>query len=405
VASLARERTQLLAKANRTPEEDRRLETITFEIVRANDAFRVFLDELSKERPEQVDALREFTGVMATLREIGNGTVALYTILSEDKYSVVMVTSSVRIARQYSIKAADLNRMIVAFRQALKDPRVDPRPLGQELYKILVSPIASDLEAAGAQTLMWSLDGSLRYLPMGALYDGKRYLVERYRNTVFTPASLITLRDEPGPTASMRVLGLGVSKPTAEFNALPGVARELREIIKQSETAGLSRGRLLLNEDFTAANLQSALRERYSIVHIASLFQFRPNEPSDSFLLLGDGSRITVGQLQAFPNIFYGVELLVLSACDTALSGDSNGREVEGFAIVAQRQGAKAVMATLWPMDDATNVKLMSTFFKRLLKGNSKAEALRQAQLELLSQPSSSHPYYWAPYVLIGNSK
>jgi CHAT domain-containing protein len=166
------------------------------------------------------------------------------------------------------------------------------------------------------------------------------------------------------------------------------------------------------------------LRKRYPVVHIASHFQFRPGNETASFLLLGDGSQLPLSELKAMPNVFGGVDLLTLSACNTAIgSPGADGREVEGFGVLAQRQGAKAVVATLWAVADVSTQALMQTFY-RLQETEpdlSKVEALRQAQLSLLHgldqitvgssvarrrrQAPYAHPYYWAPFLLIGNWK
>jgi CHAT domain-containing protein len=297
--------------------------------------------------------------------------------------------------------------------------------LAQELYEILVAPVANDLAQVKARTLMWSLDGVLRYLPLAALYDGEQYLVERYRLAVFTPASKARLKDTPRP--QWKGLGLGVSKAHKGFGALPAVVNELQGIIREEgrhDPDGVLPGAIQLDETFTAQTMLSALRKRYPVVHIASHFQFRPGNETASFLLLGDGSQLPLSELKAMPNVFGGVDLLTLSACNTAIgSPGADGREVEGFGVLAQRQGAKAVVATLWAVADVSTQALMQTFY-RLQETEpdlSKVEALRQAQLSLLHgldqitvgssvarrrrQAPYAHPYYWAPFLLIGNWK
>jgi CHAT domain-containing protein len=294
--------------------------------------------------------------------------------------------------------------------------------LAKELYQILVGPIAKDLEGAKAQTLMWSLDGVLRYVPMAALHDGRGYLVERYRNVLFTPASQARLKDVP--RERWRGLGLGVSKAHEGFSPLQGVPQELHRIIREDgekDAVGVVDGTVKLDEQFTEETMRAALRQGFGLVHIASHFRFRPGNEMDSFLLLGDGNRLTLDRVRSLPNVFGGVELLTLSACDTAVGGvASRGKEVEGFAVLAQRQGAKAVVATLWEVADESTQILMRRFYelRQQLPALSKGEALRQAQMELLksgiesattgmaanqSRVTYSHPYYWAPFVLIGN--
>jgi CHAT domain-containing protein len=204
---------------------------------------------------------------------------------------------------------------VLAFREALQDRRRDPLPLAQELYGILVGPIAHDLEGAKAETLMWSLDGVLRYVPMAALHDGHEYLVERYRNVVFTPASQSRLKD--AVSANWKALGLGVSKAREGFSSLPGVVAELQGIIREegalTSDAVLS-GSVLLDEKFTAETMLSALQSKYPVVHIASHFSFHPGNETDSFLLLGDGNHLTLERIKNLPQVFGGVELLTLGS-------------------------------------------------------------------------------------------
>ena len=188
-----------------------------------------------------------------------------------------------------------------------------------------------------------------------------------------------------------------------------------------------------------------SLSEGYNVVHIASHFSYQAANPERSFLLLGDGGHLEMSKIQDLTNLFEKTDLVTLSACDTAVGSamkDANGKDVEGFAYVTQKLGAMAVIASLWPVDDVGTQVLMPRFYSLHQSGLSKAEALRQAQLSLLkgsresdgattTQRSSerlsdgallaanipfkafkadpnakySHPYYWAPFVLIGNWK
>ena len=399
ITAIGVERGALLAKATRTPDEDKRLTKLEDDLSVAAQGFQKFLDQLGTEgassagATDKLNQLKDSQALMSDLGEMGEGAVALYTIVGENKYRVILTTPDTQKAAEYDIKAADLNRKILDFRQVLQNPDLDPAPLAQELYKILVGPIAKDLDGAKAHTLMWSLDGALRYLPMGALHDGKQYLVERYRNEVFTPASQARLKD--APSAKWKVLGMGVSKPQTGFDPLPGVVQELHGIVETdgaaapagSDTTGVVPGIMKLDEEFTLDAMRSSLRQHYSLVHIASHFNFQPGTEADSFLLLGDGSHLSLQQIKSMPNVFSGVELLTLSACNTATGGaGADGKEVEGFGVVAQRQGAKAVLASLWPVSDASTQLLMREFYRlrEASPDQPKVEALRQAQVELI---------------------
>ena len=450
VTAIGVETSSLEAKPHLTPAEEQRLVQLEAERAVANQFFHKFLARLAGELEGKkgritLAQISESQNLTEALKELGAGTVALYTLVTAKKYRVIIITPYSQKAAEYPIRAVDLNKKVLEFRQALQDPLGDPRPLGHELYRILVAPIAKDLADAGGQTLMWSLDGTLRYLPVAALYDGENYLVERYRNQIFTPASMINLKDQP--QERWKGLGLGVSKAHAGFSELRAVREELRAVIRdegdENATSGVLPGRVLLDEQFTEAAMRQALRQRYPLVHIASHFHFHPGNETDSSLLLGDGRYLTLARIKTAQNLFGGVDLLSLSACNTAMSGaGANGKEVEGFGVLAQRQGAKAVVATLWSVGDESTAALMKRFYqlRNIGAGMSKVEALRQAQLALLrgeelgtqtarrrepdvhlGPPSSvrkapavaprdpqapyAHPYYWAPFILIGNWK
>ena len=128
---------------------------------------------------------------------------------------------------------------------------------------------------------------------------------------------------------------------------------------------GVLPGVVKLDEQFTESTMLTELRKRHKVVHIASHFQFSPGNETNSALLLGDGTFLSLAQIKSLPNVFGGVELLTLSACNTATGGSgANGKEVEGFGVLAQRQGAKAVVASLWPVADTSTKLLMQEFYR-----------------------------------------
>ncbi len=449
VTTIGFEYNALRTKVSRSVDEEAKLVRLEKDLEVAGQAFQNFLnqlrDEFSKSESKQnrVAQIEENQGLRNDLEELGDNSVALYTLVSEDKYRVILITPTTQKAAEFPIKDSELSKKVFQFRDVLQDPRLDPLPLAQELYQILFAPIAKDLEGAKAKTLMWSLDGVLRYVPMAALHDGKNYLVEKYRNVVFTPASNARLKD--AVSVKWRGVGLGVSKGAEGFSPLPGVVKELNGIFEKADSsapnassAGVLPGAVKLDEDFTAEAFKAALRQRVPLVHIASHFQFKPGNETNSFLLLGDGSHLSLAEIKRFPSLFNGVELLTLSACETAMGGASgDGKEVDGLAIVAQQQGAKAVLATLWSVADESTSLLMREFYRlrETQQGMLKSEALRQAQWAMLTgkekgnqtpqgvrgpvsqgdgqkkefklnpQSPFAHSYYWAPFILIGNWK
>ena len=231
---IGNEREDLLAKKARTPEESRRLDQVENDVAASNTALEKFFVDLAEsfsEMPPTLLAgeLRETQGIAQDLRELPQGTVAIYTLVGEDKFRSILRTLDGQKAYAYPIHAAKLNRKVLAFRQAAKDPTRDPQPLGEELYKILIGPMAEDLRRAKAETLMWSLDGVLRYLPLAALYDGKQYLIENYRVSAITLASNARLKDRPD--AVWKGAGFGVFESYQGLPPLLLVPAELAGII------------------------------------------------------------------------------------------------------------------------------------------------------------------------------
>jgi CHAT domain-containing protein len=388
LAEAGRERGELLSKVDDksiTAEGRRRLDELDAEITAANRLLRSTLDAIARAAADagaRVDKGRKAHALQSDLRQLGAGTAALYTVVAKEGSWIVLITPDFR--KAYPVDPQGLEQTVFEFRRALVRPNHDPRPLAQKLYRMLMqqtsprqkSTLAADLDAylAGSpnKTLMWSLDGALRYVPIAALHDGERYLVESYRNVIFTTASLPRLKD--AVSARWEALGLGVSEAREGFAPLANVERELRSIIREKNApaatvtdaslAGVLPGTIKLNRDFTEKALADGLKDGYPVIHIASHFRYEPASVKDSFLLLSDGNRLTIEALQDKPDIFARVDLLTLAACDTALADGVNGKEVEGLAYVAQYLGAKAVVASLWQVDDAGTNELMRRFYR-----------------------------------------
>jgi CHAT domain-containing protein len=226
---------------------------------------------------------------------------------------------------------------------------------------------------------------------------------------------------------------MGISRKYEDgLDPLPKVVGELEGIVKDPAVEGargVLPGTILLDKQFTEKALEQQLDARPAVVHIASHFHLEPGDDQQSYLLLagknegGDGYHLTVAEFRNDQNLdLEGADLLTLSACQTGMSSNraSNGEEVDGLGGVAQEKGAKAVISSLWEVNDASTGELMADFYQRWVDGAGKVmkvEALRQAQLDLLqgrikpspdytdpNAPSSfAHPHYWAPFILTGN--
>jgi CHAT domain-containing protein/Tfp pilus assembly protein PilF len=343
---------------------------------------------------ECIDAAR--SGRTA-VEHVAADTLIVYPILLPDRSELLVSLPTGLMRLVVPVTGPQLEQRVRVLRNALED-RDAVRYLrhAQSLYTWLVQPLEAALSTQQFQTIVFVPDGALRALPFAALHDGQRFLIEKYALAV-TPSLSLT---EPQPLSQddVQVLAAGVAVPVAEFPPLPRVPAELQEIQR------LYGGVVLLNQDFSPENFeQTVKRGQYGIVHSAAHGQFAA-EVAQSFLLTTHG-KLTIDRLaQIVSRVRFRdqpLELLTLSACETARGDD---RAALGLAGVAIKAGARSALATLWLVEDEAAAALMTEFYRQLQRpGVSKARALQQAQLSLLRQPQYAEPFFWAPFLLINN--
>ncbi|MGD8925692.1 MAG: CHAT domain-containing protein [Thioalkalispiraceae bacterium] len=379
---------------------------------------------------EQVTT-REYQQLGAQLE---SGVALVHFLPLQRSLRIILRTRNENIARRVDITAMTFNQAINTYRKLVTRVDLtsarDQQKLNQaavQLYKWLIQPLQADLARLHIRTLIFYKNGSLRYIPLATLYDGKQYLIEHFAVANYTAAARQSLMDKVAP--DWTIAGMGVSKQYGEFSPLRMVPYELDSIIKKTrdDPTGAFAGKIYVNEKFTSQQLKNSLTGRYNVTHIATHYKYMPGTEADSFLLLGDGSHLSLATLRSDHYNFSNIDLLTLSACETAVTETlSDGREVEGLATLVQRQGARGVLATLWPVADCSTGVFMQRFYQYRRQGESKAAALRQTQLDFIhgkvapmrstdsqgcqpiSNPSGNtyqHPYFWAPFILMGNWK
>lgn len=457
---LEKKRLALGLRGSLSPEDQKEYDRLKASLDGANLVFTKFLESLKVrfgEKDARVAAITSDT--LDLLEKVKEPRTALIsTIVGADQLTLIVTAAGVQTPHIIPVKAADLSQLVADFRSEVTNVRVDPRPSGKKLYDILFpANLKKQLDEIKADTIIWSLDGSLRYVPIAALWDGGKYLAPKYRNVVITLQSRSRLSDQATDRKNWEIFGAGVSKALDSFSPLPAVPVELCSIVDDRDkyaycksiraTPGVIDGLFLTDEEFTLKRFTDTLG-RTPVVHIASHFSLNPGNEVDSFLLLGGGENRKFSIADMRKANLRNVDLLTLSACDTAMTSgtDANGLEVEGFAAVAQIQGARSILATLWKVADESTALWMSEFY-RLKKENpqmSKAKAMQEAQIKMIkggikgksvkrcaphSSPAAqftsgdmffetdddkgfypcnadapySHPYYWAPFILIGN--
>ncbi|HEY9738414.1 MAG TPA: CHAT domain-containing protein, partial [Trichocoleus sp.] len=284
-----------------------------------------------------------------------------------------------------------------------RDPSFDSTS-SQQLYTWLIKPFEAALAQSGTQTLVFVPDGVLRSVPMSALFDGQQYLVERY--AIATTPSLTLTDFRPLPESGLQALALGLSQGIVTsdgqaFLPLRNVPNEINTVLTQFPGS-----QALLDADFSRERLQQTLAQRpFPLLHVATHGQFGA-DPKDTFIVTGKGEKLTFGELEALirgtaPSA-EPIELISLTACETAVGDD---RSTLGLAGVAIRAGARSAIASLWTIDDATTADLVSDFYTGLLKPElNKAQALQAAQKEIITAGGDrAHPAYWAPLIVVGN--
>jgi filamentous hemagglutinin family protein len=340
-----------------------------------------------------------------------------------DQLELVLITASGDIIRR-PVPGATRDKVmqqVQQLRRAVTDVRI-PRPYkesAQQLYDWLVSPIEAELQAQQINNLSFVMDSGLRSLPIATLYDGNQFIIENYSVGLMPSFSLTDTRYVDIRNAD--ILAMGASQ-FEEQDPLPAVPKELSIITNQ-----LWSGTSFLNQSFTLDNLKQARASQpFSILHLATHGEFKPGKASNSYIQFWN-TRLTLDKLRELQLDNPPVELMVLSACRSAL-GDEQAEL--GFTGLAVQAGVKSALGSLWYVSDTGTLGLMTTFYQQLKQAPIKAEALRQAQLAMmrgevelegdeLVTPSArvdlpeelrnqgninlTHPYYWSAFTLVGN--
>ncbi|MBC7882964.1 MAG: tetratricopeptide repeat protein [Anaerolineae bacterium] len=432
---LYRQRDQIRAQIQLIPAADREQSADYQKLKQARDAvqekidlqvkgFDVFLKKAaasikSLDPSRTVENLQDDVTKYSKL--LANGKAALISpLVLPDRLELILLTPKAKpIQRTVKVTKAELDKLILRLRQNLANPGTDTRADLRQLYTWLVAPFDAEIQQLvqdkTISTLVFAPDDNLRLIPMSALHDGKQYLVEKL--PIGTVDRISSLANTALPSPQMLVMGL--SKAQNNFPPLPSVPEEVKNIGK------LYDGPVLLDERFTKANIQENLNsDQPFILHMATHGSFGINK-DNTFILLFNG-KLSLDDLKALE--LRNVSLLTLSACETAAS---DGRSGKGLAAAAEASGAQSVLGSLWSVNDASTSQLMQQFYTNLKSGLGKVESLRLAQLSLLrsqsqvgstadrgglgvtpkagvtsagnTQKGFADPFYWAPFILIGD--
>ena len=382
----------LLEPSSRTngeiPQENLKKARQVIEALQLAELENFFREACLRAKPQQID-------------QIDKKTAVVYPIILPDRLAVIVSGPGQPLFyHETRLPQAEIEKTIDQLQLYLNPHFFDKERLrvSQKLYDWLIRPAEDKLVQENIKTLVFVLDGTLRSVPMAALHDGKQYLIEKY-SIALTPG-LQLLEPRSLKPEQLKALAAGLSESRQGFSALPAVKDEVNKIASEVPSS------ILLNEDFTSNQLRAKINSvAFPVVHLATHGQFS-SKADETFLVTWD-SRINVKELAELlrtreRDTTNPIELLVLSACQTAAGDKRAALGIAGFAV---RSGARSTLATLWQVNDASTAQLMIKFYASLTQkaGITKAEALRAAQLELLKHPQYRHPFYWAPFVLVGN--
>jgi CHAT domain-containing protein/Tfp pilus assembly protein PilF len=375
---------------------------------------QALIESLSPKVRRQTVDTADLNALRANLKQLN--AVMIYPLILDDRLELIITTPDAPpLRRTVNVKREELNKTIVAFRSEL-NPNGDPADAkrhAQTLYNWLIKPLEADLKASNPKTLIYAPDGQLRYIPIGALHDGKQWLTERYAINLITAKSLTNLTQQPRQQPKILAGAIGgkesdnltvnVGSRSFSFAGLPFTNTEIDAIQSlQPNTQALK------EKQFTLAAIKPKFAD-YNILHLATHAAIVPVNPENSFILFGGNTTATLKDIENWT--LSNFDLVVLSACETGLAGnfgDSNGEEILGLGYQFQSRGAKATIASLWRVADNSTQALMTEFYKALKSGQPKAQALQTAQRALIAKkdpnnPDFNQPYHWASFILIGN--
>lgn len=412
------ELSQLLQGELKKPQAQQRLQLIDQwqeEIDRLRLEFDDFIKQLSKNHPDLYQRVQIEPSNLLTLQgQLKDNEAFIEPVVLPDKIVIFVVRSGEvpLIYRQIPARDQDVYQMIHQMRLGLansqqswqtgsergnvslrpQQPTLKAELASQKLYDLLIKPIQQDIK--GVDTLIISSSGRLRYIPFQALTDGQHFLVESYRLAMMTQASAFKVARTQSEWQKSGVLAIG--NPDGSLPGAEAEVKALGEIWPNFKP--------LYGGQANKRNLRQLVRQ-YGILHLATHGFLLEDQPEDSYLLLAGANKedyLTFRDIPLLP--LQNVEIATLSACQTALGDRGEGVEIAGLAYQFVRSGASTVIATLWSVNDQSTSTLMQHFYTELRQtGIQKAEALRQAQLKLIQKPETRHPYYWAPFILLGD--
>ncbi|MCY7334330.1 MAG: CHAT domain-containing protein, partial [Pseudanabaena sp. CAN_BIN31] len=358
------------------------------------------IDQLRRAEQQNIN-LSSYRNLQKDLLAKFPNAVLFYPMILDDRLELILINAKTSpLRRTVKIKREELNEAIFQFLGDLRDVgSEDVKRPAQKLYNLLIKPFEAELQQLQIDTIIYAPDGQLRYIPLAGLYDGKQWLVEKYRVNNITAESLTTFNSKPisNPRILAGAFGGKGGETRAGFSGLPASIIEVQKIASQFPNTTK-----LIENEFTKSITETRANS-HTILHLATHGELSVGTPEDSFILFGNGEKATIRDIQDWK--LSNIDLVVLSACQSGLGSKlGTGVEILGLGYQMQAAGARVAIASLWQVDDAGTQALMDAFYSELKKGDvTIAEALRRTQVSLIKSPKLNHPYYWSAFFAIGN--
>ncbi|NJN52594.1 MAG: CHAT domain-containing protein [Gammaproteobacteria bacterium] len=362
-------------------------------------------------RSKRIDAIRA---------RFGDDTAFATYLLTDAHLRIIIATRNGVDEHSVPIEAATLRREIAALLDDI-GARREVAPRARSLHDTLFAQVDAAAAAVGATRVVLWPDSALRYVPFAALYDGERYVADKYAVQIYAESTTAMPNPRNGPIA---IRGLGVTRQVGAFRPLPAMADELCSIIdgpirglttvatgcaEAGRGHGAVAGEGFVDAMFTEDRLKTILSDpqrSFGLLHLGTHFDLRPGNALLSSLLLGDGALLRLDDIARLD--FRGLDLVTLSACQTGVGGAmrDDGREVEGLSTVVQRRGARLVVASLWSVEDVSTAQLMQRLYASMVDAPGDAAlALSRASRATRSVAAYAHPYYWAGFFVSGDAR
>jgi len=385
------------ASANSQSQNSINIDDLRKQLQQARLDFQQKALQIQEKYPEILKYIAVKPTTMRTVKQLlPEGAILIQPVVFEDR-TIIFLAPPGKVSTFKEIPAGnkDILNMLVKFRQSLNEhDEFQLKKAGYDLYKLLIAPIEKDIE--GYDTLIISPYENLRYIPFQALHDGNKYMVEKFNIINLTGSGTLKLADQSGLNITRNTKFLAFGNPTED---LPSSEQEVKTI-----ATNFVNNKIYIRSDALRNAFDEEIYNDYDIIHLATHGVLNNNNPGDSRLLFAgkDHNFLSVSEIMAYD--FSNTMLIVLSACDSNI-GITRGAEISALGAAFEMAAAPAVIASLWKVNDQSTSLLMEEFYHQLSQGNSRSKSLRSAQIKLINTNKYKNPYYWAPFVLMGNGK